>query len=47
MARPLRVKRSLLVRLLVVSVIVALCSIAATAWLAAKTTTVAITQQQG
>jgi two-component system sensor histidine kinase BaeS len=42
-----RVRRSLLVRLLVVSIIVALCSIAATAWLAAKTTTVAITQQQG
>jgi two-component system sensor histidine kinase BaeS len=40
-------RRSLLLRLLVVSVIVALCSIAATAWLAAKTTTVAIKQEQG
>ncbi len=42
-----RFRSSLLVRLLVVSVVVALCAIAATAWLAAKTTTVAITQQQG
>jgi two-component system sensor histidine kinase BaeS len=42
-----RNRRGLLVRLLVVSVVVALCSIAATAWLAAKTTTVAISQQQG
>lgn len=41
-----RNRRSLLVRLLVVSVVVALCSIAATAWLAVKTTTVAINQQQ-
>ncbi|GAB3874286.1 HAMP domain-containing sensor histidine kinase [Kibdelosporangium lantanae] len=41
-----RNRRGLLVRLLVVSVVVALCSIAATAWLAAKTTTVAINQQQ-
>src|SRR3954468_11755287 len=39
-------RRSLLVRLLVVSVVVALCSIAATAWLAVQTTTVAISQQQ-
>ncbi|MCE7006798.1 ATP-binding protein [Kibdelosporangium philippinense] len=42
-----RRKRSLLVRLLVVSIVVALCSIAATAWLAAQTTTVAIKQAQG
>ncbi|ONI81026.1 two-component sensor histidine kinase [Actinosynnema sp. ALI-1.44] len=40
-------RRSLLVRLLVVSIVVALCAIAATAWLAAQTTTVAIKQAQG
>jgi two-component system sensor histidine kinase BaeS len=40
-------RRSLLVRLLVVSVVVALCSVAATAWLAAQTTTVAIQKEQG
>nr|CTQ95801.1 integral membrane sensor signal transduction histidine kinase(EC:2.7.13.3) [Kibdelosporangium sp. MJ126-NF4] len=42
-----RRRRSLLVRLLVVSIVVALCAIAATAWLAAQTTTVAIKQAQG
>jgi two-component system sensor histidine kinase BaeS len=40
-------RRSLLVRLLFVSIVVALCAIAATAWLAAQTTTVAIKQAQG
>jgi two-component system, OmpR family, sensor histidine kinase BaeS len=40
-------RRSLLVRLLMVSIVVALCSTAATAWLAAQTTTVAIKQAQG
>jgi two-component system sensor histidine kinase BaeS len=39
--------RSLLVRLLAVSVLVAVCSIAATAWLAAMTTSGAIQQEQG
>ncbi|WP_099938222.1 sensor histidine kinase [Streptomyces sp. 3214.6] len=42
---PLR--RSLLGRLLTVSALVAFCSVAATAWLAVQTTTVAIRQEQG
>lgn len=42
---PLR--RSLLVRLLVASITIAVCSVAATAWLAARTTTSAIQQEQG
>jgi len=41
------VRRSLFTRLLLVSVLVALCSVAATAWLAARTATVAVQQQQG
>ncbi|TDD63375.1 HAMP domain-containing protein [Kribbella antibiotica] len=40
-------RRSLLVRLLGGAVLIALCSIAATAWLAARSTTVAIQEQQG
>ena len=40
-------RRSVLVRLLAGAVLIALCSIAATAWLAARSTTVAIQQQQG
>lgn len=40
-------RRSVLARLLVGAVLVSLCSIAATAWLAARSTTVAIQQQQG
>ncbi|MFI5609026.1 sensor histidine kinase [Amycolatopsis sp. NPDC051903] len=40
-------RRSLLVRLIAVSGLVALCAIAATAWLAARTTTGAIQQEQG
>lgn len=39
--------RSLLVRLLAVSVLVAVCAIAATAWLASTTTSGAIQQEQG
>ncbi|MFD9887818.1 sensor histidine kinase [Amycolatopsis sp. NPDC059027] len=39
--------RSLLVRLLAVSALIVLCSIAATAWLAARTTSGAIRQEQG
>ncbi|GAA4532716.1 sensor histidine kinase [Amycolatopsis samaneae] len=39
--------RSLLVRLLAVSALIVLCSIAATAWLAARTTSGAIQQEQG
>ncbi|MEU0425059.1 HAMP domain-containing sensor histidine kinase [Streptomyces canus] len=42
---PLR--RSLLVRLLAASILIAVCSVAATAWLAARTTTSAIQQEQG
>jgi two-component system sensor histidine kinase BaeS len=42
---PLR--NSLLVRLLATSILVALCSIAATAWLAVQTTTKAIEREQG
>jgi two-component system, OmpR family, sensor histidine kinase BaeS len=38
---------SLRVRLIVVSILVALCSVTATAWLAVTTTTTAIRQQQG
>jgi two-component system sensor histidine kinase BaeS len=41
------VHRSLLVRLLAVSVLVAVCAIAATAWLASTTTSGAIQQEQG
>ncbi|MFB6719011.1 sensor histidine kinase [Kribbella sp. NPDC056345] len=41
------VRRSILVRLLAGAVLIALCSIAATAWLAARSTTVAIQEQQG
>jgi two-component system, OmpR family, sensor histidine kinase BaeS len=40
-------RHSLLVRLLAVSVLIATCSIAATAWLAAQTTTVSIEREQG
>lgn len=42
---PLR--RSLLVRLLATSVMIAVCSVAATAWLAARTTSSAIQREQG
>ena len=47
LARSVPLRRSLLVRLLAVSVLIAVCSIAATAWLAAQTTTRAIQQAQG
>jgi two-component system sensor histidine kinase BaeS len=47
MARKVPLRRSLLVRLLAVSVLIALCSIAATAWLAVQSTTRAIQQAQG
>ncbi|WP_432946597.1 sensor histidine kinase [Kribbella sp. CA-253562] len=40
-------RRSILVRLLAGAVLVSVCSIAATAWLAARSTTVAIQQEQG
>jgi two-component system sensor histidine kinase BaeS len=41
------VRRSLFTRLLAVSVLVAVCSVAATAWLAARTATIAIQREQG
>ncbi|MET8157894.1 HAMP domain-containing sensor histidine kinase [Sphaerisporangium sp. NPDC005289] len=46
-AREVPLRRSLLVRLLAVSVLVSLCSIAATAWLTVRSTSVAIRQEQG
>ncbi|MER6924292.1 two-component sensor histidine kinase, partial [Streptomyces spiralis] len=42
---PLR--KRLLVRLLIASVLIALCSVAATAWLAVETTTRALREEQG
>ncbi|MFD5813282.1 sensor histidine kinase [Streptomyces sp. NPDC127038] len=47
MSRALPLRRSLLVRLLITSVLIALCSVAATAWLAVQTTTRAIQEEQG
>lgn len=43
----LPLRKSLLGRLLAVSVLVAACSVAATAWLAVQTTSGAIKQEQG
>ncbi|MFI1830032.1 sensor histidine kinase [Streptomyces sp. NPDC020412] len=45
--RRLPLRKSLLGRLLAVSALVAVCSVAATAWLAAQTTSGAIKQEQG
>ncbi|WP_406423265.1 HAMP domain-containing histidine kinase [Streptomyces sp. NBC_00873] len=45
--RRLPLRKSLLVRLLAVSALVAACSVAATAWLAVQTTSGAIKQEQG
>jgi len=45
--RSVPLRRSLIVRLLAASILVAVCSIVATAWLAVKTTTGAIRQEQG
>ncbi|GII52529.1 two-component sensor histidine kinase [Planotetraspora thailandica] len=47
MRREVPLRRSLLMRLLAVSVVVSVCSIAATAWLTMRSTTVAIQQEQG
>ncbi|MCT9007921.1 sensor histidine kinase [Streptomyces rhizosphaerihabitans] len=47
MSRAMPLRRSLLVRLLITSVLIALCSVAATAWLAVQTTTRAIQEEQG
>jgi len=45
--REVPLRRSLLLRLLALAVLVALASIAATTWLAVRTTTGAIRQEQG
>ncbi|MET8641407.1 HAMP domain-containing sensor histidine kinase [Streptomyces sp. NPDC004675] len=47
MSRELPLRKSLLVRLMVTSVLIAVCSVAATAWLAVQTTTRAIQEEQG
>ncbi|MDF9811147.1 HAMP domain-containing sensor histidine kinase [Streptomyces sp. SPB162] len=47
MGRNVPLRKSLLARLLVTSMLIALCSIVATAWLAVQTTTRAIQQEQG
>ncbi|MFC7645068.1 hypothetical protein ACFQX6_33755 [Streptosporangium lutulentum] len=47
MRRDVPLRRSLLLRLLAVSVLVSVCSIVATAWLTVRSTTVAIQQEQG
>ncbi|MEU3463525.1 HAMP domain-containing sensor histidine kinase [Streptomyces sp. NPDC006733] len=47
MGRNVPLRKSLLARLLVTSVLIAVCSIVATAWLAVQTTTRAIQQEQG
>lgn len=47
MRRGIPLRQSLLVRLMVTSVLIAVCSVAATAWLAVQTTTHAIQEEQG
>ncbi|MGW5664830.1 HAMP domain-containing sensor histidine kinase [Streptomyces sp. NPDC003758] len=47
MSRGIPLRKSLLVRLMVTSVLIAMCSVAATAWLAVQTTTRAIQEEQG
>ncbi|MFE2534559.1 sensor histidine kinase [Streptomyces sp. NPDC059371] len=47
MSRAVPLRKSLLVKLLITSVLIALCSVAATAWLAVQTTTRAIQEEQG
>ncbi|MFB8757321.1 sensor histidine kinase [Streptomyces nigra] len=47
MNRRIPVRKRLLVRLLVASVLIAVCSVAATAWLAVATTTRALREEQG
>ncbi|WAU83462.1 ATP-binding protein [Streptomyces sp. Qhu-G9] len=47
MNRPIPLRKRLLVRLLITSVLIAICSVAATAWLAVETTTRAIQEEQG
>lgn len=47
MSSGIPLRKSLLVRLIITSVLIALCSVAATAWLAVQTTTHAIQEEQG
>ncbi|WP_151476310.1 sensor histidine kinase [Streptomyces albicerus] len=47
MKRAIPLRKRLLVRLLITSVLIAMCSVAATAWLAVETTTRAIQEEQG
>lgn len=47
MPRDVPLRRSLLLRLLAVSVLVSVCSVAATAWLVVQTTAVAVRKEQG
>ncbi|WP_405877194.1 HAMP domain-containing histidine kinase [Streptomyces sp. NBC_01136] len=47
MSSGIPLRKSLLVRLITTSVLIALCSVAATAWLAVQTTTRAIQEEQG
>lgn len=47
MPRDVPLRRSLLLRLLAVSALVSLCSVAATAWVVVRTTAVAIQKEQG
>ncbi|GGN80737.1 two-component sensor histidine kinase [Streptomyces albiflavescens] len=47
MNRRIPLRKRLLVRLLITSVLIALCSVTATAWLAVQTTTRAIQEEQG
>ncbi|WP_416985655.1 sensor histidine kinase [Streptomyces sp. T028] len=47
MSRGIPLHKRLLVRLMITSVLIALCSVAATAWLAVQTTTRALREEQG
>jgi two-component system sensor histidine kinase BaeS len=47
MSRPIPLRKRLSVRLLITSVLIAVCSVAATAWLAVETTTRALREEQG
>ncbi|MER5663764.1 sensor histidine kinase [Streptomyces mirabilis] len=47
MSSDIPLRKRLLVRLMITSVLIALCSVAATAWLAVQTTTRAIQEEQG
>lgn len=47
MSGPVPLRKRLLVRLLIATVLIAVCSVAATAWLAVETTTRALREEQG